>query len=68
VCLGRTVFAQNQRFYSIFGPREPHYRCIKDCDFGEVLGGGDVGDHKFKRSSIFSGDLEDNYGEETVAF
>ena len=35
--LGRTVFALNQRFYSVFGPREPHYRCIKDCAFGEIL-------------------------------
>lgn len=33
------MFAQNQRFYSIFGPREPHYRCIKDCVFGEILWG-----------------------------
>jgi hypothetical protein len=35
----RRVFAQNQRFYSIFGPREQHYRCMKDCVFGEILWG-----------------------------
>jgi len=32
------------------------------------VGVGGVGEHKIKRRSIFTGDLEDNQGEEIVAF
>jgi hypothetical protein len=36
--LGDIMYLGRRDFF-IFGPREPHYRCIKDCAFGEILWG-----------------------------